>query len=110
MTTTDKFLTLRSVGVKWGEICSFLGVSRQFISQVRAGHKKLSAAKEAALDQMVANLDSNLNRNIMHPSQAMPRRDNPGLDARLDGIEARLSEIERAVIRLVNSVENGRNE
>lgn len=113
MTTNVKLSALRESGAKWAEIADFLGVSRQFLSEVRLGRKKLSPAREALVDQMVADRNRN-HQSTPHAPAAYQAAASPPLavhesennfEERLRGIEARVAEIERAVIRLSNHVE-----
>lgn len=97
MTTNEKFSLLRSRGLKWADIAAFLGVSRQFISEVRLGRKKLSEEKERMVDEMVKdcnrNHDDNRNQDpgcvSEHATQyaAAPTRKQDDIQKRLEALE-----------------------
>jgi predicted transcriptional regulator len=98
MTPGEKLFLLHEQGRKWGEIANILGVSRQFLTRVRSGEKRLSSAKMKILDDLVSINDTqNGTHEVVKESQ--PRYDP---DHRLTDLELRVTELERAVIRLAN--------
>ena len=105
MTTNQKlFFLFREKGMAWGEIASCLGVSRQMICAVRAGKKRFGDVVEKRLDDLISSSQMttsvNQENQLPHDNQTVDKLFQELL-ARLESLDARVSSVERLLLRLL---------
>jgi predicted transcriptional regulator len=108
MTTNQKlFFLFREKGMAWGEIASCLGVSRQMICAVRAGKKRFGDVVEKRLDDLISSSQMttsvNQENQLPHDNQTVDKlfQGQAQLLARLESLDARVSSVERLLLRLL---------